>query len=160
MLAARRLDAVKKVAAYEAPLTSEGQGPLSDDYMERLRTYNESGRHGDMLEMFMVEAVQQPREMVEGMKHSPFWPALENVAPTLVYDHEIMAEFESPADVVSGINVPLLAGSGSESPEWMQSASKAVVDAAPNATHFTLDGQDHNADANVLAPVVARFFQS
>ena len=45
-----------------------------------------AGRRGDAVARFMTY-VGMPAEQVAGLRQSPFFPALEAIAPTLAYDH-------------------------------------------------------------------------
>ena len=42
----------------------------------------------------------------------------------------------------------------------MREAARAVAETAPQGTYRILEGQTHMVDPNVLAPVLAEFFQT
>ena len=47
---------------------------------------------------------------------------------------------------------------GGASPPFFRDAAAQIVQLLPNGTSASLDGQDHDAPAAVVAPVVADFF--
>jgi hypothetical protein len=46
---------------------------------------------------------------------------------------------------------------GGASPGFFQDTATRLVELLPDATHALLEGQDHGAQAEVVAPVVAEF---
>ena len=110
----------------------------------------------------MTTGVGMPAEAVAPMRGAPFWPALEGVAHTLAYDGEIMGEtmsgFPLPAERWTSGTVPTLAMDGGDSPPYQRNSVQALVDILPDARRRTLEGQTHEADPSVLAPVLEEFF--
>jgi hypothetical protein len=49
---------------------------------------------------------------------------------------------------------------GGASFPWLAVTAQQLADALPNAQRQILAGQEHNVDANALAPVLADFFAS
>src|SRR2546425_6611957 len=92
------------------------------------------------------------------MRHAPFWPAVEAVAHTLIYDTTIMGDNNSlPTERVASVTVPTLVIDGGASPVWMRNAAQAVADALPNAQRRTLPGQTHDVAPEALVPVLEQF---
>ena len=56
-----------------------------------------------------------------------------------------------------GIDVPALVIAGGASPEFFRDTAARLADLLPRATSVVLDGHDHGAPADVVAPVVADF---
>jgi hypothetical protein len=75
----------------------------------------------------------------------------------LVYDAMIVGDFSLPTGRVASVEVPRLVLDGGQTP-WLSTATRAVVDALPNARRHTLEGQPHNVDAAALAPPLVEFF--
>jgi pimeloyl-ACP methyl ester carboxylesterase len=160
--AAARTTAVTKLALYEPPLmVDDTRRPIPDGYAERLKKLLASGRRGDALELFMTEAVGVSADTIAPMRRSPFWPALEASAHTLPYDNTIMEGLVSgaplPADRWATVTVPTLVIDGGASPQWARNAVGALVDALTDARRVTLEGQTHQYDPELLAPVVQEF---
>jgi hypothetical protein len=56
------------------------------------------------------------------------------------------------------VTVPTLVVDGGASPEYMHSGAQAIADLLSDARRSTLEGQTHEVDPEVLAPVLAWFF--
>ena len=154
---------VARLALYEPPfIVDDSRPPLPKDYVDRLTEMAESGRRGDAVEYFMTTGVGMPAEAVAPMRGAPFWPALEGVAHTLAYDGAIMSETMSglplPPERWTSVTVPTLAMDGGDSPPYQRNSVQALVDILPDARRRTLEGQTHEADPSVLAPVLEEFF--
>jgi pimeloyl-ACP methyl ester carboxylesterase len=154
---------VTKLALYEPPfITDDGREPLPDDYVERLAEVSASGRRGDAVEYFLTSGPGVPPEVVAGMRNEPFWPAMEKIAHTLAYDGAVMGDTMAgrplPTERWASVTVPTLVMDGDQSPAWARNSVAALVDVLPNAERRSLEGQDHGAASEVLAPVLVEFF--
>ena len=152
--------AVTRVAAWEPPYHVDSAAPpLPAGFQQLLAELIRAGRPGDAVARFMTDAAEIPAGQVEAMRAQPFWADMEALAPTLVYEAAVMGPGNAlPAALLGTITVPTLVLSGGSSPGWMASAARAVAAAVPGATHRMLDGQSHNPDPRVLAPVLLDFF--
>ncbi len=151
-------DKVKKLAMYEAPYVSDEtlqQGEL--EYRKQLAALLAENRRGDAAALFM-QHVGTPDGQIEGMRHAPVWPVFEAVAPTLAYDSLCMGEDRSvPVERASTVQVPALIMNGTAIP-FMADTANALAKAIPLGQHRTLEGQSHDVDLQVLAPVLVQFF--
>jgi pimeloyl-ACP methyl ester carboxylesterase len=123
---------------------------------ESVRTAVAEGRNGDAVKLFMTESGMPP-EMAEGMSSNP---DMQAVAPTMPYDFEVMGDFTGgtiPEEIVRAINIPTLVIAGGASPEFFRDAATRIAAILPHGEHTVLEGQDHGAPADVVAPVVAEF---
>ena len=68
-----------------------------------------------------------------------------------------MGDFRVPAARLAQVDVPTLVVDGATSP-WMSRSADAVASAVPGSKHRTLEGQPHNVDPAVVAPVLVEFF--
>jgi pimeloyl-ACP methyl ester carboxylesterase len=158
--------ATRKLALYEPPLlVDDSRPPAPADYVKRLNETVSSGRRGDAVEIFMKEAVRVPDEEVVGMRNSSIWPAMEAIAHTLAYDGAIMDGLMSGKPLPSGhverwksVAAPTMVIDGGASWPFMRTGADALAKVLPNAKRRTLEGQTHDVDAGVLAPVVREFF--
>ena len=154
---------VKKLAIYEVPYDESEAGQAK--WKEYKTTLNESlkaGKNGDAITAFM-KLVDVPDEMLAGMKQSPFWPELEKVAPTLAYDAACLGEDRKiPAKKAKHITVPTLVMDGGGSLQMypnMHSSAEKLAKLIPSVKWQTLEGQTHDVDSKVLAPVLEKFFK-
>jgi len=155
--------AIPRLALYEPPFIVDATRPmLPSDYVEHLTELVAAGRRGDAVEYFMAQAVEVPAEMLAHMRQSPLWSAMEQLAPTLLYDDAVMggamAGKPLPARRWAAVTMPTLVMDGGASPTWMHNAARAVADALPNAQRRTLAGQTHAVMPDVLAPILVEFF--
>ncbi|WP_433413941.1 alpha/beta fold hydrolase [Microtetraspora malaysiensis] len=156
--AAARGLAITGLALWEVPYILPGTRPaVPADYRDQQFALREQGRHGDMLELFFLEAVLMPAEFVAGMKAGPFWEAMGSTAPALAYDAEVAGDFSLPADQLASITVPTIVIDGGTIP-WVSAAAEAITAALPTPQRRTLHGQPHNVDPAAIAPVLAEFF--
>ena len=151
---------VKKLAIYEVPYND---GPEFQRawgvYLQQLSELLEAGRRGDAVALFM-QYVGMPAEQIEGMRHSPAWPELEAIAPTLAYDHAAILgeDVGVPVERAAQVRVPTLLINGSASFPFMYETARTLSQAIPHAQLRTLEGQDHAPADEVLAPVLEAFF--
>ncbi len=159
--AARKLP-ITKLAVYEPPYIIEGdRSAPALDLPARLTELVSSGRRGEVVKLFLVEAVGMPPDVVAQMESSPGWPGMEALAHTLPYDFDLVGNGNGmPTGRLATIRVPTLALDGGASPDWARHSVREVAAVIPGALHITLDGQTHGADVNVLAPVLEEFFSS
>jgi pimeloyl-ACP methyl ester carboxylesterase len=106
--------------------------------------------------------VGTPVERIDGMRRAPFWPGLEAVAPTLAYDHAaILGEhWSAPTGLAARVSVPALVMAGDASLPFMPDAARVLSQTIPQGQLRTLEGQPHEVNPGVLAPVLVEFFTS
>ncbi|MFC4945906.1 alpha/beta fold hydrolase [Pseudonocardia sp. GCM10023141] len=153
---------VSRLAVFEPPfVVGASRPPLPADYVEQLDRCVTDGRPGDAAELFLTAAVGMPAEAVVGIRQSPFWPALESVAPTIAYDGRIMGSTMSgaplPSDRWAAITVPTLVLYGEGTDPSLVAGAHAAADLLPTATLLAVPGEQHSVEADVLAPVLRRF---
>jgi len=150
---------IDRVALYEPPLVMGSARPRPPaDFAAQLAALAASGRRGDAAELFLIAGVGVPPPIVERMRASPMWPALERLADTLAHDATLTADPESLIARARDVAVPALVVDGGASPPWMRSGVQALADALPHGRYQTLDGQTHDVAIAVLAPVLDAFF--
>jgi pimeloyl-ACP methyl ester carboxylesterase len=153
---------ISRLAVFEPSFSvDDSRPPLPADYVERLEAHTTAGRPGDAVEVFMTAAIGLPAEAVAGLRETPFWPALEAVAPTIAYDGRIVGTTMSgaplPADRWAAISVPVLVMYGRGTAPWLITGARALADLLPTATLEPVEGEQHSVGADVLAPVLRQF---
>lgn len=116
--------------------------------------------NGDGAVRMFFAATGMPDEMVDMLAGDPKRRAL---AQTMTNDFEVMGEFQGggiPETLVASITVPTLVIAGSESPDFFRDTAERIEMLLPDGRLETLDGHDHGAAADVVAPVVFRFLTS
>lgn len=153
---------VKKLAMYEAPYNDDAEAQRAwKEYIKQLTEALAANRRGDAVALFM-ELVGTPTDQIEAMRHAPVWPTFEAIAPTLAYDHSAImgADASVPTARAAMITVPTLVMSGGASFAFMHDTAQALGKAIPHAHVRTLEGQTHDVDSGVLAPVLMEFFSA
>ncbi len=151
---------IKKLAMYEAPYNSEKAARQEwKEYRKQLAKLLAADRRGDAAALFM-KLVGTPDDQIEGMRHAPMWSMFEAVAPTLAYDAAALGEDRSvPTKRAAKVTMPALVMNGTAIP-FMLDTAQALANAIPHAQHCTLEGQTHDVNLEVLAPVLVEFFTS
>jgi pimeloyl-ACP methyl ester carboxylesterase len=153
---------VSKLALFEPPYIVDDSRPLKgDDYLTRLETAISEGRRRHAVEQFLTEAAGATPETVAGILESPMCVELEKLAHTLPYDERVMQPYmlgrPLPAEWRDSVTMPTLVMDGGNSPEWQRNACLALVQLLPDVTYRTLEGQDHAASPQAVAPVIEDF---
>lgn len=149
---------ISKLALYDVPLKADG--PLwTVDHAAELARLVEAGRRGDAVEYFQAKVVGIPEGVVAQLRNAPFRPALEAIADTLVYEAKLVGDGSLPVEMIRSVKVPTLAMAGLAGAPFMRVTADAIAGAAPNGRAQALEGQTHDLDASVLAPLLAEFFK-
>lgn len=156
---------VSRLALFEPPFVVDDQRPpLPSDYVRRLDASVAAGRPGDAVELFLTAAAGMPAEFLGGMKQSPFWPALEAIAPTIAYDGRIMGTTMSgaplPTERWAAISCPTLVMYGNGTEPWLRTGARAAAELLPTASPQEVEGAQHSVAPEVLAPVLRTFFSA
>ena len=149
---------VTKLALWEPPYILDPNMRPPSDQVERYNEFLESGRRGDAVEYFMTKVVGLPPEFAAHARTEPWWAAQEALAHTLAYDATIMGDYSVPTERAASVTIPTLVVAGGADMPWMRETAAALGDVLPNGQIRMLDGQGHNVDPTVLAPMLAEFF--
>jgi pimeloyl-ACP methyl ester carboxylesterase len=152
---------VKKLAMYEAPYAADNAAQQTwKEYNRQLTELLAEDRRGDAVALFM-KMVGTPVDQIEGMRRSPMWTMFEAVAPTLAYDSAVLGKgHAAPVERAGTVTVPTLVMNGGASFAFMYDIAQALSKAMPNAQLRTLEGQRHDVNLEVLAPVLVEFFKA
>jgi pimeloyl-ACP methyl ester carboxylesterase len=156
---------ITKLVLYEPPFIVDDSRPkLSDDYVSHLKDLAAYRSPGEAVEYFMTTGVGVPTEAIPSMKESPVLAvAGGGRAHALVRRGDHGRQHGRHAAVcrsVSSVTIPTLVIDGEASPPPMQNAVQQLVDVLPNARRLTMEGQTHEVDPTLLAPVLTEFFTS
>lgn len=84
-----------------------GVGEPADDLADRLQGFVDEGRPDEAIATFQIEAVELPREMVDGMRDSDQFAALLPLAQSTVYDTLLVREVSTPTPAMLGVAQPV-----------------------------------------------------
>jgi pimeloyl-ACP methyl ester carboxylesterase len=164
--AAASVPGISKIALYEVPfIINDIRPPLPADYVDHLNQLVKDGKRDEAVKYFLVEAVGIPAEYLDGADQNPLWPRMLGIAHTIAYDGARVAELMQgkplPTDRWTKVTMPALVMAGTETPPkgWMVGAADTIAALLPQAERRTLEGQNHDVDLTVIAPIVTEFFK-
>ncbi len=156
---------ITRLVVYEPPLiVDDSRQPVPADYAEHLAKLSAEGKRDEAFEYFLTQAVGIPAEYIAGIKQDQAtWSGVTSVAHTIAYDAafvgNVMQGKPLPTDRWARAILPVLVVDGGASDAWMHNGANALAKVLPHASRQTLEGQTHNVDPNVLAPVLIAFFK-
>ena len=149
---------IMKLALWEPPyILDENARPPKDQVAQYEKMISE-GRRGDAAEYFMTKVVGMPPEFAAQARTEPWWPSQEALAHTLAYDATVMGDYSLPTEQAASVKVPTLVIAGGADMPFMRETAQALADALPDGQIRILEGQGHNVDPTVLAPLLTEFF--
>jgi pimeloyl-ACP methyl ester carboxylesterase len=148
---------VAGLVAYEAPFANDETQRPPVDPAEHIWQLVSAGRNRDAVIFWMKDVVHLPEPVLAQLDRAPWMTALEPLAPTLPYDLAV-TDGGVPADELGKISAPVLILGGADSPAWFRRSVAEQAAAIPGAQLRMLDGYDHNAPPEVIAPILASFF--
>lgn len=159
MAAMKMPGAVKGLALYELPYNAEDSARKeSEEYRKQLADFLKQDKKGEAVALF-VRSVGVTDKQIAAMERLPMWKGLTSMAHTLAYDTiELMEQY--PRLDLKKIPTQTLVMYGGASPSFMSETARALSKTLPNATLASIDKQTHDVKANVMAPVLAEFFNS
>ena len=149
---------ITRLVLHEPPYGGDDEDSRAEsrELAELVRAALAEDRPGDAISAFFA-GMGMPPDVVAGIAADPEMLA---VAPTMNYDMAVMGDPEGgtvPVDLVRSVTVPTLVVAGGASPEFFRATAARIAHLLPGARSVVLDGQDHGAPADVVAPVVAHF---
>ncbi|MCW3820328.1 alpha/beta fold hydrolase [Micromonospora sp. DR5-3] len=155
LVAAARGLPVERLALLEPPLDLSSTPTGEPGLAAEIAGLVAAGRRGDAVAHFQA-SIGVPAELTEGMRESPWWPALERLAHTLVYDLTIVDAL--PADELAQVTVPTLVVDSEQSDARLREWAAGVAAALPHSHRRSMRGDWHQVPEADLAPALADFF--
>jgi len=153
--AATELPGIARLALYEAPFVP---GRAGSDLPERLERLVDEGRPGDAVVLFQTEGIGLPAEVVEGIRRSPMFAALEAIARSTVHDATITTAFSTPTPAMSAVPIPTLFLNGESTWPVLAESARTLAATLPTARHSTVPGgADHGIPAVETARILREF---
>jgi pimeloyl-ACP methyl ester carboxylesterase len=157
LAAAARGLAIPKLALLEPPLAVDGTPAVQPGLAAEISRLVAAGRRGDAVEHFN-RSIGVPADMISGMRQQPFWPGLEAIAHTLVYDVTITGSLSGAT--LRTITTPTVVLASDASDDRLRGWARGVSEALPKGSLRILTGEWHGVAADAIAPVLAEFFLS
>ena len=152
---------ITRLVLHEPPYGADDEESMREarELAETVDAAIAEDRRADAIRAFLT-ASGMPAEMAEGAAHDPRMLAL---APTMPYEFAVMGDHHGgtiPTERVRALRMPTLVILGGASPDFFRGTAERIVELLPDGRLTVLDGQDHGAPADVVAPVVADFVGS
>jgi pimeloyl-ACP methyl ester carboxylesterase len=157
---------VTGLALWETPLGEE----LGRDGAEVLATLRSAIASGDgeaVVTFFMRDVVGpnfggMPAEVLDSLKHSPDWPMMVAIGPSLEGDSGALAWAQSAprAELFEAITVPVLVILCEQTPPVMESASASIRAALPQAREVRVPGANHQWELPGLLTLLESFLRA
>jgi pimeloyl-ACP methyl ester carboxylesterase len=149
---------ITKLALWEPPFIQDEKLRPPKDQVEQYDKMIAEGRRGDAVEYFMTKVVGMPPEFVAQARAAPWWKSQEDLAHTLAYDATIMGDYSLPTEKAASVTAPTVVVAGGSSFPFMLQTAAALAKSFPRGEIRVLEGQSHDVDPAVLAPVLMEFF--
>jgi pimeloyl-ACP methyl ester carboxylesterase len=151
---------ITRLALFEPPYGPDDQDSkqAARDLAENVGSAIAQDRRADAIATFLP-ATGLSRDLAEELSQAP---AMQAVAPTMLYDFEVMGNTDRgaaiPEQAVRSIDIPTLLLCGDASPSFLRDTASQIVNLLPDGELTVLQGADHGAPAEVVAPVITEFF--
>ncbi|MBD8060555.1 alpha/beta hydrolase [Cellulomonas sp. JH27-2] len=145
---------VASLVVLEAPVVVPGAPARDATIGPELDALVAAGRHGDAVELYQTRVIGLPPRAVAGQRDQPWWPALEAVAPSLVYDWAVTDAYQEAAQFAE-VSVPTLVLRADDTWPVITASADALTAAIPGARLATVPGRDHAPDPAATAAAVA-----
>lgn len=150
---------VERLVLFEPPFAAKQFPPVAPpDMPEQLTALLAEGRSGDVVELFLRRAVGLPDATVTAMKESPAWPAMQELAPSTVYDAVLTRTYPYP-DAFASVAVPTLVLTGESTFPLLTASARELARVLPDAEHRTVTGSDHVLDPPAAAEAIRGFLR-
>ena len=146
---------IPRMALLEPPIERDEDRSAQRLFTRELTDLLAAGLPARAVEFYLA-GIGVPDEIVESMRGSASWSAMESVAPTLVYD-SLISEVTS-FDLLASVTVPTLVLDSEGSSDDLIGMAATVAGALPKGLHRSLAGEWHGVADDVLAPVLIDFF--
>ena len=143
--AALRTDNVRSLVLYE-PAFPVGDGEITpEETLAEMEALLEAGENEAALVLLFEEIAELPPAELDALRSAPNWPARVAAAHTILRESLAENEYEFDAARFADLTVPTVLLTGSESPQILDDATRAVDEALLDSRTVTFDGHGHTA---------------
>lgn len=147
---------IARMALLEPPIEQDEDRSAQRRFTTELANLIHAGQPGRAVEFYLT-GIGVPDDIVEGMRGSASWSAMEAAAHTLVYDCRISEA--TSLDVLTSVVAPTLVLYSEGSSDDLTGMAVTVASALPNGFHRSLPGGWHGVPDHVLAAALLEFFR-
>lgn len=154
LLAAARGLAISKIVLLEPPLERYEQPAPRSQLEVEVADLVAKGQRREAYVHFSI-GIGVPPEIIASQHQNFFWPDMEAMVHTIVYDLTIIRSLPTPQ--LAAIPTPTLVINSETTGDLMHSWAKGTADRLPNGEQLTLKGDWHSVPFDVLSPVMIEF---
>lgn len=144
MGAALLTGSIRRIVAYEGAVTP-AVGERDPELLARLDRLLGDERSEELLEVFLLDAVELRQDEWEAFRASPTFPLRIAAAHTVIRELRAGAADGSALERYAAVAQPILQVLGSESPTFFQAGARALDRRLANGRIVTIDGARHAA---------------
>ncbi len=146
---------IGRIALYEPPFRRGGAA--HPELVARLIELVTAGRAGDAVATFQLEGIGLPPEVVEQIRRSPAWAALEAIGQTVVYDATLTSDPE-PSAAARALQQPIAVLAGAQTWPHLVDGCRLAAELIPTARFFEVPGGANHAISPAATAAVLREF--
>jgi pimeloyl-ACP methyl ester carboxylesterase len=135
---------IRRIVAYEGAI-APGVGERHPGLLERLETLLADGRRQDLLETFLLDAVELTPDEWAAFQASPAFAARVAAAHTVARELRAGSTPEAALGRYTRVEQPVLQVLGSESPAFFRAGAEALAARLPHGRLETIAGARHAA---------------
>lgn len=148
---------ISRLVLVEPPVVIQGTPAPPSDVEVELTELVAAGRRADAIDHFH-RSIGVPDALVAGLRQEPAWPAVVDLAHTLVYDLRITGAMTTTT--LSAVTVPTLVLDSAGSDERLRAWAAGVAAQLPGSEYRTLPGGWHGPNLDALATTLTTFLAS
>ncbi|KQZ83408.1 hydrolase [Microbacterium sp. Root166] len=131
-----------------------GEAEPADDLSDRLQALVDEGRHEDAVELFQLEGIELPRDMVDGMRASGALAAIAPLAQSTVYDQNLVRQVSTPTAEMLSVSQPVTVIRGEQTFPMLMTAADRLADEMGADLVIVPESVMHRPDPAATARVV------
>jgi pimeloyl-ACP methyl ester carboxylesterase len=156
LLATTRNPGFVALAMFEPPFAVEGESTEpTTAKAEALSALVAEGRRADAVISFQRD-VGLDEQTIEQIRHAAFFPALEAMANSLVYDAAVTGMYTDPDLIGPMVRVPTTVMYGRDTWPQLVGPARRAAEAIPGAQLRTVEGENHDIVPDAVAAEVVR----
>lgn len=131
-----------------------GEDEPADDLSDRLQALVDEGKHEEAVELFQLEGIELPRDMVDGMRASGVLAAIAPLAQSTVYDQNLVRQVSTPTAEMLSVSQPVTVMRGKQTFPMLMAAADRLADEMGAELVIVPESVMHRPDPAATARVV------
>jgi pimeloyl-ACP methyl ester carboxylesterase len=138
---------IERLFLYEPPFRFDGAQPVPPELPDELQRLVDEGETAEVVTRFQLQAIGMPADVVAGIRHAPFFPALEAMAQSVVHDAVLITSMREPTPRMAAVATQTVVLRGGQTWPLLATAAERLAGMLPHARLQILEGAtDHALD--------------